>query len=110
MPIVLKRTFLLVSIGLTVCAGRAVTMTRAPQSSPGTGRDAASVLTEMRTALGGDQLLDGITAFTVSGHVKQQPTSQPTFAMSLDLSVLLPDYFLEVRHDNRVSGPRAVDI
>jgi hypothetical protein len=108
MQIAQKRTFLVVSIGLTVCAGHAVTM--APQSPPAAGRDAASVLAEMRTALGGDQLLDGIKAFTVSGHVKQQPTSQLTFTMSLDLSVLLPDYFLDVRHDNRASGPRTVDV
>ena len=107
MQIALGRTFLVVGIGFTICAARAMTMSAQPSSA--TGRDAASVLGEMRTALGGGQVLDGIKAFTVSGHVKQ-PTSRLTITTSLELSVLLPDNFLDVRRDDRATGPRAVDI
>jgi hypothetical protein len=72
-------------------------------------RDAAAVLAEMRQALGGAAVLDGINSFSVRGTVRENRGGHSN-SMSLDLSVVLPDHYLEVRRDSRSGGPMPLDI
>jgi hypothetical protein len=63
----------------------------------------------MRVALGGEAALDAITSFTVDGSVRQTAGGF-TKDLSIELSVQLPDRFLDVRRDTNSAGPRVVDI
>jgi hypothetical protein len=72
-------------------------------------RDTASVLREMRAALGGEAALDAIKTFTVDGSVRMA-VGGFTKDLSIELSVLLPDHFLDVRRDTNSAGPREIDI
>jgi hypothetical protein len=72
-------------------------------------RDAAAVLADMRQALGGPAVLDGIHAFAVRGTVRENRGGHSN-SMSLDVSVVLPDHYLEVRRDWRSGGPMPLDI
>lgn len=73
-------------------------------------RDADAVLRDMRTALGGDTVLDAVKTFSVSGSLN---TTHGSFSkdFALELFALLPDHFLEVRRDfSSPPGPVRMDI
>jgi hypothetical protein len=78
-------------------------------SAQAAARDATAVLRETRAALGGDAALDAVKAFTVSGTAARTADGF-TKTLSLDLSVLLPDHYLNVRHDRDLAGPLEIDI
>lgn len=114
----MRQLLMLIAV-LTVLAARAAAVSEEPVGHPDLAsiavraavqpRDAASVLGEMRAALGGDAVLDAIKSFTVGGSVRQTAGGF-TRSLSIDLSVLLPDHFLDVRRDSDSAGPRAVEI
>ena len=69
-------------------------------------RDASAILADMRRALGGDGVLEGITTFTVRGDVSR--TRGPaTHSMSYEL---LPDHYMTVEHDAQRAGPTDIEI
>ena len=115
----MTRTLLVLSAGLMVATVRSETVPEALVRhrdhvativrAEAQARDAASILREMRTALGGDAALDAITSFTVNGTVRQTAGGFAK-SLSIELSVLLPDHFLDVRRDRSSAGPMAVDI
>lgn len=71
-------------------------------------RDVATVVAELRQALGGAATLDAVRTLSASGTVK---TTHATFtkSMSIELFALLPDHFMEVRRDWN-GGPVPIDI
>lgn len=76
----------------------------------GQQRDADAVLRDMRAALGGDAALDAVKTWSVGGSVATSFAST-TKNMSLELTAMLPDHFLEVRRDNSSPpGPIRMDI
>jgi len=112
------RELVMLSVGLAVAAVRtgAVPEESAHRdhvptavSVAGQTRDTASVLREMRVALGGEAALDAIRSFTVDGSVRQT-ASGFTKDLPMELFVLLPDHFLDIRRDSQSVGPRTVDI
>jgi hypothetical protein len=72
-------------------------------------RDAAAILADLRQALGGAAVLDGINSFSVRGTLRQNRGGRSR-SLSLELSVVLPDHYLEVRRDWQSGGPMPVDI
>jgi len=119
MRITVVRTLLMLAVGLiaatvgarAVPEGPVLNRGRVPSAAHAGAqpRDAASVLREMRAALGGEAALDAIKSFTVRGSIKQTAGGF-TKQLSIDLSVLLPDHFLDVRRDWNSAGPMPVDI
>ena len=67
-------------------------------------RDAAAVLSDMRRALGGDAVLDGVRTLSIQG------TATRTFngrgrPNDLEILAILPDHYLEIRRDQGSPGP-----
>jgi hypothetical protein len=115
----MMRTVLVILAGIVAMTVRPGAVPAGPASyrdhSPGAvraqaqTRDAATVLREMRGALGADATLDAITRFTVGGSVRETAAGR-TKTLSIDLSVLLPDHYLDTRRDSELEGPRQIDI
>lgn len=67
-------------------------------------RDAAAVLSDMRRALGGDAVLDGVRTLSIQG------TATRTFngrgrPNDLEILAIVPDHYLEIRRDQGSPGP-----
>ena len=72
-------------------------------------RDASAILSDMRRALGGDAVLEGIKTFTVRGDVSR--TRGPAaHSMSYELLALLPDHYMTIEQDSQRAGPADIDI
>jgi hypothetical protein len=71
-------------------------------------KDAAAVLAEMRQALGGAAVLDGVKTFSINGS-RTLNTPVGSRRLSLEWLAILPDHFLEVRRDS-TGGPVPIDI
>ena len=72
-------------------------------------RDASAILADMRRALGGDAVLDGIKTFTVNGDVRK--TGGPVAkSLSYELLALLPDHYMTIERDLDSGGFRPIDI
>jgi hypothetical protein len=72
-------------------------------------RNASAILADMRRALGGDTVLEGIKTFTVRGDVSR--TRGPAaHSMSYELLALLPDHYMTIEHDVTSAGPADIDI
>lgn len=67
-------------------------------------RDAAAILSDMRQALGGAAMLDGIRTLSIQGTSLRlfNGRGRPN---DLEILAILPDHYLEVRRDNGSPGP-----
>ena len=70
-------------------------------------RDAATVIAEMRQALGGAAALDAIKSFSVTGS-RTFTAPGGSRRVALEWFAILPDHFLEVRRDSP-PGPVSID-
>ena len=71
-------------------------------------KDAATVLAEMRQALGGAAVLDAVKTFSMNGS-RTLNTPVGSRRVALEWLALLPDHFLEIERDSP-GGPVAIDI
>ena len=77
----------------------ASSLTPAVSARPTHSQDPATLLAAMRTALGGEALLDSITSFTVGGSINEYP-GPVTISSSAEISLQLPDKFVLVTRRN----------
>lgn len=67
-------------------------------------RDAAAVLSDMRTALGGDAVLDAVRTFSIQGTATRTINGRGR-PNDLEILAILPDHYLEIRRDHGSPGP-----
>ena len=72
-------------------------------------QDAAAIFARMRTALGGEAVLDAVQTFSVEGTVTETMSSFRK-SFSLELLAILPDHFMTIRRDMQPGGPMPIDI
>ena len=67
-------------------------------------RDAAAVLSDMRQALGGAAVLDGIRTLSIQGTSTRRfdGRGRPN---DLEILAILPDHYLQIRRDHGSPGP-----
>ena len=73
-------------------------------------RDAASVLADVRKALGGDAALDAVQTLSVDGSVTESHAHAGSKGFAVELFAMLPGHFLHVKRDASVGGPMPIDI
>jgi hypothetical protein len=91
----------MVTLRLTLIAAIAAS---APIVAHAQSRDAAAVLSDMRQALGGSVLLDGITTLSIQGTSTRtiDGRGRPN---DLEILAIVPDHYLEIRRDHGSPGP-----
>ena len=72
-------------------------------------QDASAVFARMRTAIGGEAVLDAVQTFSVEGTVTEMLSSFRK-SFSLELLAMLPDHFMTIRRDMQPGGPMPIDI